>query len=108
MHDAACAIRWFRANADKYGLDPSRIGVIGHGSGAHPAMMVGFMDNVEVGGGCEDLSYSTRVQAVVNISGPTDLGMWHEGEAADINYVWIDEDEPSWTIADMIEIFVGG
>lgn len=43
MNDAKRAVRWVRANADKYGLDKSRIGLIGFSAGGHLASTVGTM-----------------------------------------------------------------
>jgi acetyl esterase/lipase len=41
LEDVKAAIRWVRGNADKYGVDPQRIGVWGESSGGHIAAMVG-------------------------------------------------------------------
>ena len=35
IHDCKAAIRWIRANAKRYGLDPNRIGVWGNSAGGH-------------------------------------------------------------------------
>lgn len=74
VSDAKCAIRWLRANADKYRIDPERVGVIGWSSGAYLALMLGLTDPSDgLEGDCGDLSISTRVQAVVSLAGPTEL-----------------------------------
>ncbi len=75
IHDLKAAIRWLRANADAYRIDPNYIGVIGHSSGGHLAGILGTSSEVAM---LEDLSlghaeYSSRVQAVVPASGPTDF-----------------------------------
>ena len=41
IHDCKAAIRWVRANAAKYHLDPDRIGVIGGSAGGHLVAMLG-------------------------------------------------------------------
>lgn len=73
VHDVKCAVRWLRANAKKYGIDPQRIGATGGSAGGHLSLMLGTTDakaDLE-GPGYEDRS--SRVQAVVNYFGPTDF-----------------------------------
>jgi acetyl esterase/lipase len=74
IEDVKCAVRHLRANADKYGLDKTRIGAIGFSAGAHLSMLLGVMDakeGLEGSGGHAD--QSSKVQAVVSFFGPTDL-----------------------------------
>lgn len=73
IEDVKCAIRHLRANASSYNLDPDRIGVIGGSAGGHLVSLLGTSDESsgwEVG---EYLDVSSRVQAVVDMFGPTDL-----------------------------------
>lgn len=75
IHDCKVAIRWVRAHADQYGFDPDRIGVWGSLAGGHLAALLGTTADVQelegaVGG---HLEYSSRVQAVCNFFGPSDL-----------------------------------
>ena len=66
IHDAKAAIRWQRANANNYHVDPDRIGVTGGSAGGHLSLLVGLTDarsNLEGDGGNPD--QSSRVQAVV-------------------------------------------
>jgi len=79
IHDAKAAIRWLRANADKYHVDPDRIGVTGGSAGGHLSLLVGLTDGesgLEGEGGHPDRS--SRVQAVVNVFGPTDMAACYE------------------------------
>ncbi len=74
IEDCKCAIRWLRANATKYNVDPKKIGVGGGSAGGHLSLLVGLTDEthkLEGSGGHAD--QSSRVQAVVNIFGPTDM-----------------------------------
>jgi len=74
VQDAKCAVRWMRANAAKYGVDPNNICVLGGSAGGHLAMMVGYSSDakrLEGRGGHQNVS--SRVQAVVNLYGPCDL-----------------------------------
>ena len=79
IHDAKAAIRWLRANADKFNVDPNRIGVTGGSAGGHLSLLVGLTDpaaNLEGESGSPD--QSSRVQAVVNVFGPTNMTFCYE------------------------------
>jgi acetyl esterase/lipase len=74
LEDVKCAVRWVRANAPYYGVDPERIGAAGASAGGHLALLLGMTypsDGFEGQGGYA--GYSSKVAAVVNIMGPTDL-----------------------------------
>ncbi len=74
INDAKAAIRWLRANAAKYNLDPAHIGVWGFGGGGHLAALLGTSGDVkELEGDLGNPDQSSRVQAVVDFSGPIDL-----------------------------------
>ncbi len=68
-------IRFLRANADKFNIDPDRIIVWGQSAGGHLANILGVSDGIEelegnVGG---NLSYSSKPTAVVDYYGMTDI-----------------------------------
>ena len=72
LDDVQRAVRWLRANADRYGVDPERVGAYGHSAGGHLAAMLGLRDTRDTS--ADDLAdYSSRVNAVVTISGDMDL-----------------------------------
>ena len=74
IEDVKCAIRSLRENANQYNIDPNRIGVWGLSAGSHLAMLLGVTDQsagFDVG---QYLDQSSRVQAVVDMSGPAVLG----------------------------------
>jgi len=74
IHDAKAAIRWVRANAPKYHVDPNRIGVTGGSAGGHLSLLVGLTDpSSDLEGKSGNPEQSSRVQAVVNVFGPTDM-----------------------------------
>jgi acetyl esterase/lipase len=80
VEDCKCAVRWLRANAVKYNVDPNRIGVWGGSAGGHLALMVACTDEtagLEGNGSWE--TYSSRVQAVCSYYGPTDLMSMQDG-----------------------------
>ncbi len=69
LHDCKTAVRWLRANADKYQIDSSHIGVIGGSAGGHLAAMVGLTGS-DLDPPGPYAGQSTRVQAVVDMYGP--------------------------------------
>ena len=73
IEDVKAAVRWLRANAETYRLDPDRFAAWGSSAGGHLVAMLGTTGDVnefEVG---EHLEVSSRVQAVVDYYGPTDF-----------------------------------
>lgn len=74
IHDCKAAIRFLRANASKYGIDPNRIGVWGGSAGGHLAALLGTSGGVkELEGDEGNAGVSSRVQAVCEWYGPNDL-----------------------------------
>lgn len=70
VQDAKCAIRYLRANAAKYNLDPNRIGVFGCSRGGHMAALVGVTGpDAQMEGNFGFANESSRVQAVVMYDG---------------------------------------
>lgn len=76
IEDAKCAIRFLRANASLFGINPERIGVWGGSAGGHLVALLGTTDasaGLEGSGGYPN--QSSRVRAVVDMFGPTDLAV---------------------------------
>jgi acetyl esterase/lipase len=74
IQDVKCAVRYLRANASTYDLDPNRIGAWGASAGGHLVALLGPTDaNDGLEGQSEYADQSSRVQAVVDMFGPTDL-----------------------------------
>jgi acetyl esterase/lipase len=74
VHDCKAAVRWLRANANKYKIDPAKIGVTGGSAGGHLAQFLGVTAHVpqfEGTGGNPD--QSSQVACVVNVYGPSDF-----------------------------------
>jgi acetyl esterase/lipase len=74
VHDVKAAVRWLRANAGKYHVDPQRIGVTGGSAGGHLAQFLGVTAGVrqfEGEGGHPE--QSSAVACVVNVYGPSDF-----------------------------------
>jgi acetyl esterase/lipase len=72
LDDVQRAVRWIRANADKYGVDPQRIGAFGASAGGHLVTFLGTRDTRD-NSDAALAKYSSRVQAVVDLFGPSDL-----------------------------------
>ncbi len=73
VQDVKCAVRWLRANAAKYQIDPEHIAVSGNSAGGHLSMMIGYSDDPSLEGTGGNNNISSRVSVVVNFYGPTDL-----------------------------------
>jgi acetyl esterase/lipase len=74
LYDVKCAVRFLRANAYRFAIDDKRIGVLGFMEGAYLALMLGLTEPSDgLEGSCGDSTLSSRVQAVVNVSGPADF-----------------------------------
>lgn len=75
IYDVKAAIRYLRANAKKFGIDPERIAVAGTSAGAHlAAELATTSGNKELEGNeGGNLNYSSSVMACIDFYGPTDL-----------------------------------
>jgi acetyl esterase/lipase len=73
IEDCKAAIRFLRANAEKYNIDPNRIGVWGASAGGHLVALLGTAGDVKEFDKGPNLQVSSRVQAVCDFFGPTDL-----------------------------------
>jgi acetyl esterase/lipase len=74
IHDTKAAVRWLRANARKYHIDPQRIGVTGGSAGGHLAQFLAVTGDVkEFEGDGGNPTESSRVACVVNVYGPSDF-----------------------------------
>ena len=79
IEDCKCAIRYVRADADKYGVDPRKIGLVGSSAGAHLSLLAGMADEkagLEGSGGWTGVS--SRVQAVASLKGVSDFTVGHK------------------------------
>lgn len=73
VHDVKCAVRWLRANATRFLLDPKGIVVSGNSAGGHLSLMTGYSDDHSLEGNGGNNGVSSRVCMVINFYGPTDL-----------------------------------
>ncbi|SOD88733.1 carboxylesterase family protein [Spirosoma fluviale] len=107
VQDAKAAVRFFRKNAQTYGIDPDQIFVMGSSAGAKTAMHLAYLDQVEVPawvntkrlgtleGSSGNPGYSSKVRGVINCWG------------AMINYRWIQaSDAPIFNVHGMADVTV--
>ena len=73
VEDVKAAVRFLRANAKRYGVDPEKIGVIGDSAGGYLSAMIGATGDQPAFETDEWAGYSSAVQAVVDWYGPIDL-----------------------------------
>jgi acetyl esterase/lipase len=73
IEDCKAAVRWLRAHAAEYRLDPTRFAAMGSSAGGHLAAMLGTTGDVKDFDIGANLDQSSRVQAVVDNFGPTDF-----------------------------------
>jgi acetyl esterase/lipase len=76
VNDTRRAVRYVRAGAERWGIDPARIATLGHSSGGNLAAMAALMDDAP-GEGIDPIDQtSASVQAVVTIAAP----FWFAGD----------------------------
>jgi arylsulfatase A len=74
LYDSKAAVRWMRANAAKYNIDPNRIAAVGGSSGGQLAALLGTTADVRtMEGDGGNAQFSSRVQAVVAFNPLTDF-----------------------------------
>jgi acetyl esterase/lipase len=74
VEDVKAAVRFLRANAARFGIDPDRIGAMGGSAGGHLVLFLGLTGGVaRFEGSGPNREFSSRVACVVNYYGPTDF-----------------------------------
>jgi len=102
LEDIKCAVRWLRANARTYDIDPERIGAVGGSAGAHLVALLGTtagQKRWEGSGGNAD--QSSAIRAMACLSGPYDLERGYRNSV---------HQRPSegGAVRGMLESFLGG
>ncbi len=71
LDDCQLAVRYLRANAAKYHVDPLRIGALGDSAGGYLVALLGLRDTRDKSAPLQN--FSSRVEAVADFYGPTDF-----------------------------------
>ena len=76
IEDVRCAIRWMKANANRLGIDPNRIGTYGHSAGGHLSLMAGVSAESNAFNDAADpwKQYDCSVACAAGGAPPTELG----------------------------------
>jgi acetyl esterase/lipase len=86
IQDCQAAIRWLRANSQRYNIDSEHVGVVGGSAGGHLSALVGTSGGkkaFQISGGNED--QSDRVQCACDIFGPANFTSVMQQAAEDKN-----------------------
>lgn len=73
IEDCKAAIRWLRAHATQYQLDPEHFAAWGSSAGGHLVALLGTTGDTKLFDKGANLDQSSRVQAVVDWFGPSDF-----------------------------------
>lgn len=95
VKDVKAAIRYLRANAKQYGIDPENIGIWGESAGGYLTAMVATTNGVKDFEEGENLGQSSDVKAAVDVYGLSDLtkiGADFDDEAANAHFTVISPD----------------
>lgn len=84
IEDLKCAVRYLRANAASYGIDPNRFGAWGGSAGGTLVSLLGLTDASAGYDTGANAGQSSRVQAVVDMFGPSDFTKEFEGGSAQL------------------------
>jgi len=83
VEDVKCAVRWLRAHAEQYNIDPNRIGAAGNSAGGHLALMLAVCPpSAGLEGDGPYQEYSSMVDAAFCSAPPTKPG-FRRGKGAD-------------------------
>jgi acetyl esterase/lipase len=94
IHDAKSAVRWVRANAEKYNIDTNKIGALGWSAGGHLALMLGATaGEAYFEGTAGNTGQSSAVQAVISLVGPSyfmpPMRSWTDGSQSSAVYKYL-------------------
>ncbi len=101
IEDCKAAVRWLRAHAETYNLDPERFVCWGESAGGHLCSMLGTAGDVKEFDVGAHLEFSSRVQGVVDFFGPTDFTLM-DGQARKLPGAFTDHDAPDSPASELL------
>lgn len=84
LEDVKAAIRYLKANADRFGIDPSRVGIVGGSAGGYLTAMAGTTSSTKMFDRGENLQVTSDVKAAVDLYGLSDLTQIGSDFSADV------------------------
>ncbi len=78
VKDCKAAVRWLRAHAAEFGLDPDRFAAWGESAGAYMSVMLAVTGGVETFGDTPEEKISSRIRCAVDFYGPSDFTVMDE------------------------------
>lgn len=84
LEDVKAAIRYLKANADRFGIDPSRVGIVGGSAGGYLTAMAGTTSGTKMFDRGENLQVTSDVKAAVDLYGLSDLTQIGSDFSADV------------------------
>lgn len=94
--DAKTAVRWLKAHADDYCIDPDKVCVMGESAGGTLACLTGLTAGRKEFEQGDFLEQDSSVQAVVDFYGITEL--------RGLEFPYVTQDVPAWTLEDFVGI----
>lgn len=73
VDDCQAALRWVRSHSADYGGDAKRLALMGESAGGHLVSLMGLWDWTTTGTAVQGATADSRVRAVINVFGPSDL-----------------------------------
>lgn len=73
LEDVKASIRYLKAHADKFGIDPDRVGIVGGSAGGYLTAMAGTTSGTKTFDKGENLNVDSSVKAAVDLYGLSDL-----------------------------------
>lgn len=92
MLDTKAAVRFMKINAQKYGLNPDNVYLMGDSSGGHTVLMAGLTAGIEK---FEEETYSevsSSVKGIIDLYGPTDITKMND-ELSSLSHIEPDSPE---------------